>query len=514
MSTPADYVTFLNRNGVDLWVDNGQLRYHAKKGVLSSEELARLRSMKSEIIEELTKADVSAANNQTYTSTPNGVEAPVSFQQWWLLQWLEAHPNWKATLSYTFHLKGELDCVALERSLRGISRKHESLRTRIVRNCGEWRQQIEPGDGFQLSIMDVSGESDAERRQHALLAVQSIAAQELDPVVAPLMTAQMIRVSTQEHFLVVLVHRLASDCLGLGQAFRDLWGSYVETVQKGSSTSIEGPTRYRDYAQWQRSTDGAWRQKHGAYWNDYLYEAKPLCWPVKEYATPASRDKPGKLTSMESPLGEALSSRLKELGRQTQTLPALVMLTLYVACLSIWCGQKDVVMPFIIAGRTAAQEGVVGCFCHIVHLRIRLEGRENFLELLKRVSNEFYRAAAFRQDSGRMAAEKPELLRGTLCQWLSWHPAEIAGLQSDSQTSELGLEVKHVRRESLEELTNVPPDMVELEMNFFFDAAGDVSTLAIYRTDRFAESTVEKMMREFRSVAEQVVRDSRALLTE
>ena len=509
MSTPADYLRFLSRNGVKLWIDNGQLRYHARKGVLGPEELARLQSMKGEIVAELIQARVSEADKSIGTDVACVLEAPVSFQQRWFLKLLDEYPNWKATLSYLFHLKGVLDPRALEMGLAGVLHKHSSLRTRIVRTCGAWRQQIEPSGGFRLPINQVAGESDAERQQNAPLLIQKAQTQSLDPAAAGLMTAQLIRLSAQEHFLVVMTHRLATDCFGIGQAFRDLWTFYAEAAQQGSSTSLEGSTQYRDYSLWQYNTDEAWRQKHEAYWNDYLAGAVPLLWRLDECAPPASRNGEGELASLESSFGETLSARLRELSRQTRILPALIMLTLYVACLSIWCKQKDLVVPFLIAGRAAAHEGVVGCFSHVVYLRVRLRGNESFIELLKLVSNEYYRVAAFRQDSGRMAIERPELVRGTLCQWLSWHPADIAGLPTDSPTSQLGLKVENVRCQSLEELTNIPPDRVDLEINFF-DAAGGISALAIYRTGRFGQDTLRRLMGELRSVAERAVKDSGA----
>lgn len=509
MSTPSDYLTFLTRSGVKLWVENGQLRYHAKKGVFSAEELTRLRSMKSEIIAELSRARPSTKDELAPAGAMSATEVPTSFQQQWLLRLVEAYPNWRATLSYVFHLKGALDPTALERSLEAILCMHASLRTRIVCVRGECRQEVEPCDGFRLPIRQVSGEAASERQQNALLLIQESAARELDPGVAPLMGAQLIQVSAHEHFLVLLIHRLATDCLGAGQVLRDLWALYAQATQQGASASLEGSARYRDYALRQQTTDGAWREKHAAYWHDYLVGARPILWPVGEYASPATRDEAARLTSLEVSFGVALSARLRELGRQTQTLPALVILTVYVAAVSRWCGQKDLLMPFVIAGRAASHEGVVGCFSQLVYLRIRLEGAETFIELLKRVSNEYYKGAAFRQDSARVALERPELLRGTLCQWLAWHPADMARSEADGKRGQLGLEVEKMRCQNLEELTNVPPDLVDIEVNFF-DMEGDISALAIYRSDRFAEGVPARLMGELRSIAEYVVRDSGA----
>src|SRR5262249_22659641 len=103
------------------------------------------------------------------------------------------------------------------------------------------------------------------------------------------------------------------------------------------------------------------------------------------------------------------------------------------------------------------------------------------------------------------------LLRGTLCQWLSWHPADIAGRREDFPSHLLDLEVEKIRCQNLQELTNVPPGVVDLEINFF-DAHGDICALAIYHTDRCANEALVQLIGELRSVAEYVVRDPCASL--
>jgi len=211
------------------------------------------------------------------------------------------------------------------------------------------------------------------------------------------------------------------------------------------------------------------------------------------------------LASVQCSFGESLSAAVRELSRQTQSLPALVVLALYVASVSRWCGQRDFVAPFLIAGRNSEHEAVVGYFTHIVFLRVHVGERDTFKELLKRVSNEFYRAAAFRQDFGRVAAQQSRLLSGALCQWLSWHPAAVAGLETGDPARPAGLDIERMPPLDLEELTNVPPAMVGLEISFF-EAAGDIAALAIYRNERFAQSTVQGFLTAVQATAERVTR--------
>lgn len=506
MPTAADYLTYLARNGVKLWVDQGQLRYHAKKGVISSEDLARLRSMRSEIIAELGKTAASAVDGLNRSPATNPIEGPVSFQQLWFLELFERYPSWKTTLSYAFHLKGLLDHGALEKSFAALLRDHPSLRTKIAHVCGEWRQEIQRVDGFKLPITPVSGRTETEKNQKAQQMIRAIGTQELDPGAGRLMTAQMIQVSPNEHFLVILIHRLGADCLAITQVFRDFWVLYSETAPEGFSTTSEEPPRYRDYALWQHSTNDAWRQKHATYWNDYLAGAQAIRWPSREHTPGVEQSVVEAFKSLETPFGPALSADIKEFGRQTHTLPSLIMLSVYVTFVWLGSRERDFVIPFVIAGRGATHEGIVGCFSHVVYLRIRLQGSESFTKLLQLVSNEFYRAAAFRQDFGRAATDRPELLGSALCQWTLWHPADIGELQPPSILSNLGIEVQKIRCQNLDELTNVPHELVDLEVNFF-DSAGNITALTIYRMERFSEVAIAQLMQDLRSVAERVIQD-------
>ena len=103
-----------------------------------------------------------------------------------------------------------------------------------------------------------------------------------------------------------------------------------------------------------------------------------------------------------------------------------------------------------------------------------------------------------------MALQQPELLRGTLCQWLSWHPAEVVGLESGDLAGGLGFGIESVRFQTAEDLTNLPPAAVDLEVLFFEDSAA-IAAVALYRETRFPQAMMETMMKELCRGAEQFV---------
>src|SRR4051794_27219951 len=82
---------------------------------------------------------------------------PASFaqQRLWFIDQLT--PG-KATynLPAALRIKGKLDVGSLERVLKEVSRRHETLRTRFVAAGGEPQQVIEDGISVQLPVVDLT----------------------------------------------------------------------------------------------------------------------------------------------------------------------------------------------------------------------------------------------------------------------------------------------------------------------------------------------------------------------
>jgi non-ribosomal peptide synthetase component F len=203
-------------------------------------------------------------------------------------------------------------------------------------------------------------------------------------------------------------------------------------------------------------------------------------------------------------LTEELSAHLRRLGRENHSLPALVALSMYAGFVARWTKQSDFVLPFLIAGRHAEQDQIVGYFSHALYLRIQVGSPDTFLDLLKRVSNEFYRAM-FHQDFGRITAARPDLSSGTLCQWLSWHPTEIAGPEIADLARQFGVHIREVPSPLTESVTNVPPEMLDLEVSFY-ESGGTIGVLTTHREGRFGR----RWMRELEVAIRRFVEDPSA----
>lgn len=508
MPALADYLSSLYERGVRLWIDGSQLRYHARKGILSAQELAQLRVMREEIVCELSQRlpghvePTEPGAGASPGPAPLSLQ-PASVQQRWLSSLMQQRPDWPRAQAFAFQLTGALDLRILELSIQAVCRRHDLLSAQIVDTGRCFELEACAPQAYRFEVVSAVDDSCAGEERNGHRHISELIAQCVEPT-GGLLYTRLLQVSEQQHYLVLVVHRLAADCLAIAQIFRELWILYSEALAARSSPALAESTQYHNYALRQQSTEGEWQRKHGPFWQERLLDAPGLQWP--DGASTLS-DSLAEVAFLQGSFGKSLSLGLRELARQMQSLPSLVVLTLYVFVVSRWCGQEDFILPFNVAGRHAAHEGVVGPFSHILYLRITLKADEPFHDLLRKVSNVFYKAV-FHQDCGRMALQYPHLLRGTLCQWLSWHPTELSGQEMYEVPAQLGIVVKSLRFQTARDLANVPPGVTDLDVSFF-ESAGDIGMLLIFSRKRFAASTLERFMRELRISADQIVSDSR-----
>src|SRR5712691_1932541 len=100
--------------------------------------------------------------------TPESNSSPLSFAQqrlWFLEQLIPG--NVVYNVPSVLRLRGQLDVVALERSLGEIIRRHEVLRTSFEVEQGHPVQVIAPPETLRLEVVDLSGMEEVEREQTA-----------------------------------------------------------------------------------------------------------------------------------------------------------------------------------------------------------------------------------------------------------------------------------------------------------------------------------------------------------
>src|SRR3982074_1113235 len=132
----------LREKGVNLWLEEGKLRYHAAKAALVPELLASIRAKREEIVAFLRQSEQLVTKGpQRLVAQPRPERLPLSYVQerLWLGQRRDEDSSYN--ISGALLLKGPLSTEALGAALKGLIERHEPLRTRFVLKAGEWMPQ-------------------------------------------------------------------------------------------------------------------------------------------------------------------------------------------------------------------------------------------------------------------------------------------------------------------------------------------------------------------------------------
>jgi acyl carrier protein len=153
---------------------------------------------------------------------------PLSFAQerLWFLQQL-APESTRYTIPLGLRLAGRLDVAGLESSLSELVARHEALRTTFPAVDGRPVQVISPPEPVRLGVSDLGGLPPARREREARRRVQDAARHPFDLVRGPLLRSQLIRLDSEDHVLLLLLHHIIVDGWSLGLLTTELGAAYT-----------------------------------------------------------------------------------------------------------------------------------------------------------------------------------------------------------------------------------------------------------------------------------------------
>ncbi|HJW95775.1 MAG TPA: amino acid adenylation domain-containing protein, partial [Thermoanaerobaculia bacterium] len=315
-----------------------------------------------------------------------GEELPLSFAQerLWFLDRLNPGDA-VYNVPVAFRLTGPVDYAALEQSIRAIVARHEALRTTFPLVQGAPRQRVEAYAAVPLQIVDLGHHATDRREVEARRYCAQEGAAPFDLQYGPLLRAKLLRLSEQEHWLLLTLHHIIADGWSLGVLFQELSAFYAGFLSASAPVLDELPLQFPDYAVWQRRhLTSARLEEQLAYWRNAL-DGVP-----ETLAIPTDRPRPAMQTFHGSRIVFTLPSEvvapLEELSRAEGSTLFLTFLAAFQATLARLSGQDDIVVGSPVANRDRLDtEGLIGLFVNSVLLRGDLKGDPSFRELLRRL---------------------------------------------------------------------------------------------------------------------------------
>ena len=432
------------------------------------------------------------------TGTTEELAFPASAAQqvFWYLELLQPEVT-AFNVAMRSRLDGPLDVRLLEKALNLVVDRHESLRTRFEEDGGELLQIIAAQLEVPLPLIDLGqlppAEQDAEaRRLGDLEATRPFALG-----TAPLIRAELLRLSAGSHILHLTVHHALFDGSSIPILNGELAAIYQALVEGREPDLAPLPIQYGDFSVWQKDhLEGPEIRAQLDYWKRRLDGMAELDLPT-DFPRPAAKSWRGDLVS--APLPRELMDRLQAIALGHGATLFHLLLAAYKVLLHRYTGSTDIAVGSPIAGRTRAEtEPLIGVFINSLIFRDDLSGDPSFDRLLRQVRDTALEAVA-NQDlpfehlvrelrPERDAGRNPLFQVNYTHQRSFSQPIHFAGIE-------------------MIPLPSSSPGAI-FDLNFFTaERADGWSVTCDYSSDLFEPATARRMLGHFKRLLEDVATD-------
>jgi len=332
------------------------------------------------MIESLSAA---TGDSETIPPAPPADDYPLTHAQrrlWILAQSPEASAAYN--MSYALRVTGVLDVEHLRLALSDCVTRHEILRTAFVSVAGQPRQRVVPSAEPVVPLVDLRDVADRDNALDRESRAES--ARPFDLSSPPLVRARLLRLADEEHVLLITLHHIVGDGLGLSVLMRDLHAHYTARSEGRAAALAPLPIQFKDFAVWQQRPSAVESlAASGEYWATRLQDAAVLDLPT-DRPWPALPRYEGDQVVFR--LDAAGRRRLDEVCRAHGATLFSLLLSTTAVLLHHFTGQDDIVVGTPVSGRVRPElEDQIGYYLNNVVLRETVRRRELFPMLLARV---------------------------------------------------------------------------------------------------------------------------------
>ncbi len=417
-----------------------------------------------------------------------GQALPLSYaqeRQWFLWQ---LDPDSAAYhIPGVLRLTGRLDKSALQRSFDSLLARHESLRTRLNLE-GENRSQVVL-DEAQIELLESTvDEAQLQAR------VQAEITRPFDLLHGPLLRLNLLRLSEEEHVLVLVQHHIVSDGWSMGVMVQELMQFYAAFSQGQACELAPLSIQYPDYALWQRSwMEAGEKARQLGYWCEQLGGTQPVLELPLDHPRPARQSYRG--ARHDVALEPALVASLKALAQREGVTVFMLLLAAFQTLLYRYSGQSDIRVGVPNANRNRAEtEGLIGFFVNTQVLKADIDGQMTFSQLLAQVKQRALEAQSHQDLPFEQLVEalQPErsMSHNPLFQVMFNHQTQTRTSAGAQQLP--GLTVQPLTSEEHSTQFDLSLDTEETEQGLWASWT--------YATDLFDASTVERMAQHWQTL--------------
>jgi tyrocidine synthetase-3 len=278
-------------------------------------------------------------------------------------------------ITFVLELEGELKKEKLEEVFKGLTRRHETLRTSFRLVNDEPVQQVHGSIDFAVENYDITGSSDIDRQSKNIIYNKFVRPFDLGAV--PLMRVGLVKCEANRHLLMMDMHHIVTD----GISEKILTGEFNAMYREERLAPLL--FRYRDFSEWQNSkARAAEMEKQGEFWLKQFETGIPVLELLTDFPRPEIQGFDGRAIDFD--ISPQQVSALKEWALEQDASLYMVLLSMFNILLAKLSGQQDIIVGTGVIGRSHADlMNIIGLMFNTIPLRNQPLEDKSALEFLK-----------------------------------------------------------------------------------------------------------------------------------
>jgi amino acid adenylation domain-containing protein len=293
-------------------------------------------------------------------------------------------------MPYDYKITGNLEVDILSRAIEFLVARHESLRMVFENIDGSPVQKVSSEIHGSLQVVHLEDETPENRVLKIAQYSLSNSSYKFNITQGPLFRFELLVLGNYQFYLMINFHHIISDDVSVNIFIEEL-NSIIESLMHGKPVNLPPVSiTYTDYAlaheKWLKGEEcriqlDYWKKELSGY-SDVLQ--LPVDFPRPKISTNNG-------TEYHFTLDLDLRDRLMKLSMKYGSSMFLTMLTAYVALLSQYASQEDLVIGVPVSTRNSSElETLMGVMINTLPVRIQIDGELSFLQNLEKVSKKFF----------------------------------------------------------------------------------------------------------------------------
>lgn len=399
-------------------------------------------------------------------------------------------------------LAGKLNVAALRRALDALAERQEVFRSVFLPSQGAPACFVLHRRPVELKEVDLRNFPQHQRESEARALAAAEARRSFNLARDHMLRAFLYRIADEEYLFLFVTHHIIFELGSLAILYRDLSAFYNAFVAGHSVDLPELKVRDHEFTVWQRDTLQSERlDKLKRFWRDQLAGSPRVDLPL-DFPRPQKHTHRGERHFFD--LCPDLAAASTEFFRKAGTTPYRGLLSAFYIFICCYSGENDLSLGSPFASRCPGIENTIGFFANTLVLRVVVDLKSTFRELIRKVDRIVLRCMANSDLSFEKIVEAVQPPRDT-----SRTPLFQVSFRGRTQPY-AALDLDGIRTQSPEFIDN---GTAKFDLAFELESSTGKSCFVEYCSDLLKRETVVQMEADFQRLLRGLIQNPDVMLS-